>query len=167
MGVARCDLNLLVTDISSSSSMPTEPIPIGCTAIKPVERHGLEAIKWFLYDKETGAIMGRTPMSWLLITVFYIIYYACLAGFWVLCLTIFFQFIDDKEPKWQQEGGLIGNSPALGVRPGQDADMIESSMIIFNYEADKYLEPYRKDFANGVDCASKEPADGEFCKFDL
>ena len=164
--------------------MPTEPIPIGCTAIKPVERHGLEAIKWFLYDKETGAIMGRTPMSWLLITVFYIIYYACLAGFWVLCLTIFFQFIDDKEPKWQQEGGLIGNSPALGVRPGQDADMIESSMIIFNYEAvkdeiavpgrqgwvdraDKFLEPYRKDFANGVDCASKEPADGEFCKFDL
>ena len=31
----------------------TDPIPIGCTAIKPVERHGLEAIKWFLYDKET------------------------------------------------------------------------------------------------------------------
>ena len=32
----------------------TDPIPIGCTAIKPVERHGLEAIKWFLYDKETA-----------------------------------------------------------------------------------------------------------------
>ena len=31
----------------------TDPIPIGRTAIKPVERHGLEAIKWFLYDKET------------------------------------------------------------------------------------------------------------------
>merc|ERR1719284_622228 len=137
-------MNLPVTDISTFANMPTEPIPIGCTAIKPVERHGLDAIKWFLYDKETGAIMGRTPMSWLLIT-------------------IFFQFIDDKEPKWQQDASLIGKSPALGVRPGQDADMIESSMIIFNYEAvkdeiavpgrqgwidraDKFLEPYRKDF---------------------
>merc|ERR1712227_258010 len=70
-------------------------------------------------------------------TVFYIIYYTLLAGFWMLCLTIFFQFVDDHEPRWQQDGSLIGSSPALGVRPGQDADMIESSMIIFNKDATK------------------------------
>merc|ERR1712013_971459 len=63
-----------------------EAIPIGCSAIKPVERHGWEAVSWFLYDKNTGAIMGRTPLSWLLITIFYIIYYAFLAGFWALML---------------------------------------------------------------------------------
>merc|ERR1711878_7572 len=71
-----------------------DAMPIGCTAIKPVERHGLEAVKWFLYDKDTGAIIGRTPKSWALITIFYIIYYSCLAAFWVLCLYIFFQFIE-------------------------------------------------------------------------
>ena len=69
--------------------------------------------------QDTGAIMGRTPMSWLLITVFYIIYYTCLAGFWVACLYIFFQFVDDEKPRWEQENSLIGRSPALGVRPGQ------------------------------------------------
>jgi len=165
----------------------TDPIPIGCTAIKPVERHGLEAIKWFLYDKDTGAIMGRTPMSWLLITVFYIIYYTCLAGFWVACLYIFFQFVDDEKPRWEQENSLIGRSPALGVRPGQDAEMIESSMIMFNYETaqsspkdvvpgyagwvnrtDTFLQPYNKAADNAVDCAAgQQPEAGSFCRFDL
>merc|ERR1712038_979750 len=60
--------------------MTEQPLPIGATAIKPVERHGWEAFSWFMYDKNTGAIMGRTPMSWLLITVFYIIYYTWLAS---------------------------------------------------------------------------------------
>ena len=41
----------------------TDPIPIGCTAIKPVERHGLEAIKWFLYDKETVIISAALKIS--------------------------------------------------------------------------------------------------------
>merc|ERR1712110_747050 len=97
-----------------------EPIPIGCSAIKPVERHGLEALKHFLYDPDTGAILSRTPKSWALITIFYIINYSCLAAFWCLCLFIFFQFIDNDQPRWQQENSLIGRSPALGVRPGQD-----------------------------------------------
>jgi len=110
-----------------------EAIPIGCSAIKPVERHGWEAVSWFLYDKNTGAIMGRTPLSWLLITIFYIIYYSCLAGFWALMLFIFFQTIDNEVPKWTHDSGsLIGRSPALGVRPAQNWEHIDSSMIIFN-----------------------------------
>merc|ERR1712088_1221182 len=166
----------------------TDPnIPIGATAIKPVERHGWEAFSWFMYDKNTGAIMGRTPLSWLLITVFYIIYYTLLAGFWLLCLFIFYQFIEEHQPRWQQDAGLIGKSPALGVRPGQDDSIIESSVIIFNHEnpnddenipgykqwvdrLDEYLKPYRADSAseNGLDCATDAAAtDGKFCKFDL
>jgi len=162
------------------------PIPIGATAIKPVERHGWEAFSWFMYDKNTGAIMGRTPMSWLLITVFYIIYYTLLAGFWLLCLFIFYQFIEDHQPRWQQDGGLIGRSPALGVRPGQDDSIIESSVIIFNHDnpnddenipgyqqwvdrLDGYLTPYRGPAkANEMNCATDSPAEEtKFCKFDL
>merc|ERR1712223_1890507 len=75
----------------ATREMTDQALPIGATAIKPVERHGWEAFSWFMYDKNTGAIMGRTPMSWFLITVFYIIYYSCLAGFWALCLFIFYQ----------------------------------------------------------------------------
>jgi len=164
-----------------------DAMPIGCTAIKPVERHGLEAVKWFLYDKDTGAIIGRTPKSWALITIFYIIYYSCLAAFWVLCLYIFFQFIDNDQPRWQQENSLIGRSPALGVRPGQDWDSIESSIILFNYEresdevavpgyggwvkrADEFLKPYNNNsIPNAKDC-SRDAAnfeEGEFCRFPI
>merc|ERR1711874_175700 len=171
----------------ATREMTDQALPIGATAIKPVERHGWEAFSWFMYDKNTGAIMGRTPLSWLLITVFYIIYYTLLAGFWLLCLFIFYQFIEDHQPRWQQDSGLIGKSPALGVRPGQDDSIIESSVIIFNHEnpnddenipgykqwverLDEYLTPYRAQPAkeNEMSCASDSPAtDGKFCKFDL
>merc|ERR1712088_1145821 len=124
----------------------TDPnIPIGATAIKPVERHGWEAFSWFMYDKNTGAIMGRTPLSWLLITVFYIIYYTLLAGFWLLCLFIFYH----ENPKDDE------NIPGY-------KQWVE--------RLDEYLKPYRAEPAkeNGLDCASDAAAtDGKFCKFDL
>eukprot|EP00092_Neocalanus_flemingeri_P009590 GFUD01010321.1.p1 GENE.GFUD01010321.1~~GFUD01010321.1.p1 ORF type:complete len:330 (+),score=73.14 GFUD01010321.1:154-1143(+) len=167
--------------------MGNEPIPIGCTALKPIERHGLEAVSWFLYDKNTGAIMGRTPLSWLLITIFYIIYYACLAGFWALMLIVFFQFIEEKQPRWQQDASLIGRSPALGVRPGQTWDLIDSSIIMFNKdkEADEdykvpgyggwvertnnFLGEYKPKVPapNGVDCANNDATSDQFCEFPL
>jgi len=115
---------------------PPVPIGIGCSAIKPVERHGWEAVSWFLYDKNTGAILGRTPMSWALIIAFYIVYYGFLAGFWTLMLFAFFQSLpeSDKEPRWQTTKGLIGESPALGIRPNQEWAMIDSSMIIYRID---------------------------------
>merc|ERR1711874_794253 len=161
----------------ATREMTDQALPIGATAIKPVERHGWEAFSWFMYDKNTGAIMGRTPLSWLLITVFFIIYYSCLAGFWALCLFIFYQFIENHQPRWQMADGLIGKSPALGVRPGQHDSIIESSVIIFNHEnpnddenipgyqqwvdrLDEYLKPYRAAPAseNGMDCATDSAA---------
>jgi len=164
-----------------------ENVPIGCTAIKPVERHGFDAIKWFLYDKNTGAIMGRTPKSWFLITIFYIIYYTCLAAFWLVCLLVFFNFVDVNEPTWQQDESLIGRSPALGVRPGQHESKIESSIITFNFQnqkdelavpgykgwvdrADKFLEPYGVETKKAINCNYPGDANiekNEFCKFNL
>lgn len=175
--------------------MGNEPIPIGCTALKPVERHGWDAVAWFLYDKETGAIMGRTPKSWILITIFYIIYYSCLAAFWAVMLIIFFQFVDNKQPMWQLDYSRIGRSPALGVRPDQTNAHVDSSMIIFNkdlkedikykipgYEGwvnrtSKFLEDYKIDVNdnNGHDCSTKEGFDAvyqdytgrKFCTFEI
>merc|ERR1711990_588735 len=64
---------------------------LGGTAIKPVgwDRTGWEAFQYMLYNPDTGEILTRTPLSWLKITVFYCIYYSCLAGFWIACLNVF------------------------------------------------------------------------------
>ena len=81
--------------------MSAPAVPIGVTAVKPIERHGMDAFSHFMFEPSTGAIMGRTPMSWALITVFYLIYYTLLAAFWTLCIFIFFQTIDEFQPRYR------------------------------------------------------------------
>jgi len=112
--------------------MASKPPMLGGTAIKPVERHGMEAIRYFFHNPDTGEIMTRTPMSWLLITVFYVIYYSCLAAFWAICMVIFLQTVDYNEPKWQTTSSIIGKSPGLGLRPKQSKDLVDSAIIMFN-----------------------------------
>jgi len=106
---------------------------LGGTAVKPVERHGFDAISHFLYDPERGAIMGRTPLSWAKIFVFYCIYYSCLALFWTASMMIFLGgTIDSHEPRWKMEESIIGKSPALAIRPLPKDELIDSSMILYN-----------------------------------
>jgi sodium/potassium-transporting ATPase subunit beta len=159
---------------------------LGVTAVKPKERHGMEAIQYFFFDKDTGAVMGRTPKSWALITLFYVVYYALLAGFWTGCMCVFLYTIDEKVPRWTEDGSLIGRSQSLGVRPNQSDEFIDSGLIIFNTavkestdgqhvagwgewsaRVDSFLSSYRK--SKGVDCAggAKTPPEGKFCKFPL
>ena len=57
---------------------PAKPKLLGGTAIKPPERHGWEKISYLIYDKDTGEILTRTPKSWALIFIFYVIYYSLL-----------------------------------------------------------------------------------------
>ncbi len=108
------------------------PQLLGVTAIKPVERHGWEAFKYFFWDPEKRLVMGRTGRSWGLISAFYLVYYTCLAAFWALMLYVFLLTIDGDKPKWIGDTGLIGTSPGLGMRPAQPDSSIDSSMIIFN-----------------------------------
>jgi len=114
----------------------SKPTILGGTAIKPKERHGWEAVRYLLHNPETGEILTRTPKSWLLITVFYLIYYSCLAGFWAAMLNIFFLTLEDHQPKWQKDNSLIGVSPGLGLKPGQPKGLIDSTMIAFNFESE-------------------------------
>jgi sodium/potassium-transporting ATPase subunit beta len=113
----------------------SKPTILGGTAIKPKERHGWEAVRYLIHNPETGEILTRTPKSWLLITVFYLIYYSCLAGFWAAMLNIFFLTLEDHQPKWQNENSLIGVSPGVGLQPGQLPELIDSTMIAFNFES--------------------------------
>jgi len=114
---------------------------LGGTAIKPKERKGWEAVQYLIYNKETGEVFTRTPKSWALIFVFYVIYYCCLAAFWAAMLTVFFTTLPEGMPKWQgAENGIIGQSPGVGLRPVQHPDTIASSMITYSQSTAKDSE---------------------------
>merc|ERR1711983_553928 len=110
---------------------------LGAVAIKPPgwDRTGLEAFRYFLYDPDNGTILSRTPKSWALITIFYTIYYSCLAAFWYVCLLIFFQTLPDAAEgrKWQQDGSLIGINPGVGIRPLNRDSRIDSNMFVVEF----------------------------------
>jgi len=110
------------------------PEQLGGTAIKPVgwDRTGLEAFKYFLYNPDTGEFLSRTPLSWLKITVFYIIYYCFLAAFWLGCLNIFFLTLPDAQmgPKWTMDASIIGTNPGVGLRPQNTNKKIDSQMFV-------------------------------------
>jgi len=121
----------MATNRKSISSTPHDvPQLLGGTAIKPIERHGWEKVRYFIFNPETGAIFSRTPKSWFLIFLFYVIFYSCLAGFWYGMLQIFFLSLNDNTPKWTQKQSIIGVNPGMGVRPRQADARIDSSMYL-------------------------------------
>jgi len=156
---------------------------LGGTAIKPIERHGWERIRYILYNPETGQILSRTPKSWALITVFYLIYYAFLACFWGLMLFVFFQTLDNSTPKWVAHESLIGTSPGLGLRPEQTDALVDSSMIHFTLGVEEdtpnevgwkgwasRVEAFLKTYENktGKACdESNKPGKDETCNFQI
>ena len=164
------------------------PTLLGGTAIKPVERKGLEAIRYFLHNPDTGEFFTRTPKSWFLITVFYLVYYSLLAAFWYGLLMAFFSTLPSNEPKWTLDSSIIGSNPGVGLRPGQQDARIDSSLILIDpnpstrqqatndaFEGPKnadwagrlglYFRHYEK--AEGMaDCESDGKSEGDHCIFD-
>jgi len=114
---------------------------LGGTAIKPKgwDRTGLEAVKYLIWNPDTGEFLTRTPLSWAKITVFYIIYYSCLAGFWAAAMAIFFQTIPNYTagPKWTQNSSIIGTNPGLGAKPANSDLRIDSSIYKFKINDDR------------------------------
>jgi len=114
---------------------------LGGTAIKPKgwDRTGLEAVKYLIWNPDTGEFLTRTPLSWAKITVFYIIYYSCLAGFWAAAMAIFFQTIPNYTagPKWTQNSSIIGTNPGLGAKPANSDLRIDSSIYKFKIDDER------------------------------
>jgi len=88
----------------------------------------------FLYNKQDGTVLGRTGTSWGKIGVFYMIFYAFLAGWFAVMLTIFYQTLDTKtSPKWiPGDGGSILKNVAMGYRPLARSNNIESTLIWYD-----------------------------------
>ncbi|CAJ0569391.1 unnamed protein product, partial [Mesorhabditis spiculigera] len=97
--------------------------------------------KEFLYNKRRGTCLGRTSKSWFQITVFYIIFYALLAAFWVGCLAIFLGTLDDKVPRFYGKGTIIGINPGVGYQPWLKENP-DSTLIKFNLKNPESWKPY-------------------------
>jgi len=169
-----------------------EPVSLGGTAIKPKgwDRTGMESLKYFIYDPDTGAVLSRTPASWAKIILFYSIYYSVLTVFWVACLQIFFKTLPDGRPKWLLDKSMIGSNPGLGLRPTMPESRIDSSLYVLKAasedmepsnesgEGDKnvdyairmkqFLDRYGND-TGMVDCPTNavRKEGEEYCRFDL
>jgi len=151
-------------------------------AIKPEEKPGWEGFKQFLWNSETSEFLGRTGSSWFKIGLFYVVYYTFLTGFFIGMLVIFYQTLDDKQPKWLNSNGIIGANPGVGYRPKPPSDSVESTLVQFRHgelgnwqpwmdRLDKFLDTYRavdkeaKPDANRVECSfAMKVGEGQYCK---
>ncbi|CAD6241144.1 GSCOCG00009167001-RA-CDS [Cotesia congregata] len=122
---------------------------------KPPEISTSQSVKNFFYNKETGAVMGRTASSWGKVGIFYLIFYGVLAALVSICFWFFFQTLDVRIPKWQLDRSIIGTNPGLGFRPMPPPSNVESTLIWFkgtdpeNYkhwvnQLSDFLEDYKK-----------------------
>ncbi|GIY56062.1 hypothetical protein CEXT_768131 [Caerostris extrusa] len=104
-----------------------------------------QSFKKMVWNSETKECFGRTGLSWCnQITLFYIIFYACLAAFWTCMLVVFYQTLDDNQPKWKLDSSRIGSSPGLGFRPSPPDANIDSTLIWFNATRNDTIEHWVK-----------------------
>ncbi|XP_054715690.1 sodium/potassium-transporting ATPase subunit beta-like [Uloborus diversus] len=140
-----------------------------------------QSFKKTVWDSETKQCFGRTGLSWFKITLFYIIFYACLAAFWTCMLVIFYQTLENDQPKWKLDSSRIGSSPGLGFRPSPPPENMDSTLIWFNVSREDtvkywvenlnaYLKPY-EDHKTGPtiqSCTKEQPASKDrVCRFEV
>ena len=90
-------------------------------------------LKLFIYNSKTGELFGRTIPSTTQILFYLLLFSACVATLWGLCLWIFYQTLDNYTPKLQTTSSFIGSNPGLGFRPMRlDTDPY-SSLIWFRH----------------------------------
>lgn len=96
----------------------------------------MSGIGRFCYNKEHGTFCGRTAKSWFLITLFYLIFFSLLGGFFVGMLSVLlFGIIEESRPHLTGQQSIIRMNPGLGFRPIPD---VEKTLIKVN-QSDKAL----------------------------
>ncbi|CAH0726363.1 unnamed protein product, partial [Brenthis ino] len=125
---------------------------------KPSRKTAKQKFSDFIFDENTGAVLGRTPESWVLVAIF------------AICMATFLQhFVNPRVPRLQQESSLIGTSPGLGFRPLPPD--VRSTLIWYKgtgYDSYKYWEDQLKDFLSVYKRKGQTAGAGEHihpCKF--
>ncbi|XP_063430835.1 sodium/potassium-transporting ATPase subunit beta-1-like [Mytilus trossulus] len=133
----------------------------------------------FFCNTEDGTVMGRGAKSWAGIGIFYVIYYICLSGFFAAALAIFYQLVDDKEPRLMGADSLLKANPALGYRPmpGLKTTLVRFTDDPKSYQQyidhlDTFLKPYTGTQEGAIDCpgdnSPRNPsAHDKACKVDV
>jgi sodium/potassium-transporting ATPase subunit beta len=147
--------------------------------------NGLSNFGNFLYNRESGQVMGRSGESWLKIGVFYLIFYGFLAAFFSAMLTVFLSTLNDP-------GEGVGGAPKLtqflANKPGLTFVAPSSSIVWADYSASNTthwnrsvaaLESYRKSLQDNLlskyagtpckDGKGRQDANGDYtdCVFDV
>lgn len=147
---------------------------------KPQERGAWESFSRFIHNPDTGQYLGRTPLSWVQILTFYVIFYIGLAALFGGCMWAFYTTIDLNVPKRQLSDSLIGESPGLSIRPLSSEDL-EGNFIYYNAKNESqinmwikklndFMEPYIVPVPgnNSIHCSfHRRPINNEICKVDL
>lgn len=139
----------------------------------------------FLYNSDEGTVLGRNGKSWAAITLFYIIYYGVLAGFFGGMLAVFYHTLDWNIPKLMGSDTLLKQNPGLAFRPLPN---VETTLIRFNKartstftayvdHIESFLQYYENEYQQTetgilVDCSTfteLRPADdwNKACRFDI
>lgn len=147
---------------------------------RPTKLGKWEGFKQFLWNGETSECLGRTGGSWAKILLFYIIFYAALAGFFAAMLAVFYQTLDPSKPKWMLDNGLIGSNPGLGFRPMPEESNVESTLVWFEAAnedntkhwisaLDEFLAPYAKPDKHKREKCTPESGtkEGKVCEVDV
>ncbi|CAF0997620.1 unnamed protein product [Brachionus calyciflorus] len=80
----------------------------------------LKDIKKDIYNSEYREFLSRDSKSWFKLSVFYSLFYGVLAGFFMLCLMVFYYTIDHKRPTYFNQESVMNFrsvNPGLGFRP--------------------------------------------------
>jgi len=112
---------------------------------------GMAAFGKFVYDSEEGTVMGRNGSSWLRISVFYLGYYAFLAGLFAVSISVTQSMLSDTEPFFQTRLQYPGMSvlPLTTKFDPAAADIIykkseRKTYVDYVNEIAKLLEPYNE-----------------------
>lgn len=131
----------------------------------------------FVWNSEEKKFLGRGARSWGEIGLFYLVYYSCLAGFFVGMLAVFYQTIDSDRPKLTGDSSLLKGNPGMGFQPMPD---VEYTLVRFRYDNESYmphvesikkvLKSYIQEAAQSttaVDCKGQPAPEGQACRVDV
>lgn len=120
--------------------------------------------KRFLWNSDTGELLGRTGSSWFKIFVFYVIFYGCLAGIFIGTIQAMLLTLSNYKPTWQDRVAPPGLTHTPRSEKSEFAFNTRETETYLHYTKSlrdflaKYNDDVQVDQMRFEDCGD-EPAD--------